>query len=386
MKVAVVYDFIPHYRGAVMKCLDRRGAHEYAFFASAVTVRPGIRAMDVSALRDFRHTPGRYLAGRFLVQRRLMGLALGREFGAIIFLANPYFLTTWLAAALARLSGKRVLFWTHGWLREESGLKGLTRHVFYKLAHALLLYGDRAKAIGEAGGFRSENLYPIYNSLDFDAQMDARKGVAGDDASELRQKWFGDAATPVVVCSARLIPACRFDLLVEALARLGESGHTVNLLLIGDGPERAALATQAASRNVKITFAGECYDEMTLCRWLSAADVTVSPGKVGLTAMQSLAFGVPVVTHDDFGSQMPEAEVIRPGVNGDLFRKDDIDDLARVIRKWTPSPLPRDAVARACIDSLIPKYTPQGQVVEIERAIDGAAPSLAWRHETHFIN
>ena len=386
MKVAVVYDFIPHYRSAVMKCLDRRGRHEYAFFASAVTVRPGIRAMDVSALRDFRHTPGRYLAGRFLVQRRLFGMALGREFGAIVFLANPYFLTTWLAAVLARLSGKRVLFWTHGWLRQESGGKGLMRRVFYKLAHALLLYGDRAKAIGEADGFAPASLYPIYNSLDLDAQMDARKRVAGDDAAALRRGWFGEAETPVVVCSARLIPACRFDLLVEAVARLRESGHAVNLLLIGNGPERSALAAQAAARRVNIAFAGECYDEEVLCRWLSAADVTVSPGKVGLTAMQSLAFGVPVVTHADFDSQMPEAEVIQPGVNGDLFRKDDVDDLARVIRKWTPPALPRGEVSRACVDSLIPKYTPQGQVVEIERAIDGAAPSIAWRHETHFIN
>ena len=45
-----------------------------------------------------------------------------------------------------------------------------------------------------------------------------------------------------------------------------------------------------------------------------AANVTVSPGPIGLTAIQSLTYGVPAITNDEFSTQGPEFETIEPGV------------------------------------------------------------------------
>ena len=42
----------------------------------------------------------------------------------------------------------------------------------------------------------------------------------------------------------------------------------------------------------------------------------VSPGNVGLTAIHSLSYGTPVLTHNNFNNQMPEVESIQPGFNG----------------------------------------------------------------------
>ena len=41
----------------------------------------------------------------------------------------------------------------------------------------------------------------------------------------------------------------------------------------------------------------------------------VSPGNVGLTAIHSLTYGTPVLTHDNFNFQMPEAEAIEENIS-----------------------------------------------------------------------
>jgi hypothetical protein len=99
--------------------------------------------------------------------------------------------------------------------------------------------------------------------------------------------------------------------------------------------------------------------------------VTVAPGMVGLTAMQSMAYGTPVITHGDFDNQMPEAEAIVPGVTGDFFERGDVADLARVLRKWTTAPRPEGQVQSACIRCIEERYTPEFQARIIDAAVSG---------------
>ncbi|MCK7575648.1 MAG: hypothetical protein MZV65_06990 [Chromatiales bacterium] len=80
-----------------------------------------------------------------LFQPGIIALAFSKRYQCIIFLGSVYHITTWIAAITAKISGKRVLMWTHGYLKEELGLKGYIREIFYRLADGLLLYGNRAK-------------------------------------------------------------------------------------------------------------------------------------------------------------------------------------------------------------------------------------------------
>jgi len=147
-------------------------------------------------------------------------------------------------------------------------------------------------------------------------------------------------------------------------------------MLVGDGPEREALSQLAARRGVCVEFRGECYDEDTLRVLTSNACATVSPGKVGLTAMQSLAYGTPVITHGDLDSQMPEVEVVLPGTNGDFFVKGSVESLATTINNWAAYKGDRSELARTCIESLVPFYTAEWQAAEIERAALGLLPRV----------
>ena len=382
-KVAVVYHFFAHYRGPVMRELLERGRHAYFLVGDVADPAPsGIRPWKVSAPTRFQRAPARFLPLGVLVQRGLLRLALRRDVKAIVFLGDVHYASTWVSAAVARLVGKRVLFWTIGWHREEGGLKALVRRTFYRLSHGLLLYGHFAKQEALKRGFPAERLYVVYNSLDWEAQRIARLGVLSDRISAIRAERFHSPERPLLICVTRLVAKRRLDLLFEAMVVLQRDGFPVNALLVGDGPERLRLLSYAEQHGLAVDFYGECYDEAVLAELLSAADATVAPGMVGLTAMQSLAYGTPVVTHDDPNRQAPEWEAIVPGKGGCFFRFGDSIDLARAIRECVTE-LGLRRPGRAHCDELISRfYNPAFQRRVIDRAVSGEpADDLFWMRE-----
>lgn len=376
-RVACVYHFYAHYRAAVMGGLLRSRRFDLTLLGAAdssgydATIKPWVPGDR----RRFRATPLRRLRGELLWQGGVIGRALSPRYDAIVFLASMNFASTWIAAPLARLSGKRVLFWAHGWTRPERGLKRLIRRCYFRLAGIQMLYGRRARRIAIGEGFDPRSLWVIYNSLDYPEQRRQREAVDPAELPALRAELFGDPDLAVVVCTTRLVALRRLDQLLRAVAAMPRK---VGVLLVGDGPERARLEALASELGVAARFVGACYDEAQIARYVMCAAVAVAPGKVGLTAMHCLAYGVPVVTHDDPGDQMPEWEAIVPGRTGDLFRRDDEADLARVVARWIDGVRDRDAVARDCIAAVERFYNPSFQVAVIEAAICGLpAPATA---------
>ena len=382
-RVAVVYHFFAHYRGAVLRELLEHGRHEYFLVGDVKDPAPtGILPWDGAESSRFERAPARFLPGGIMVQRGLLRLALRRDVKAIIYLGDPHYATTWVSAVLARLSGKRVLFWTIGWHRDEHGMKDFLRRAFLRCANDLLLYGHYAKMQGLKRGFAPERMHVVYNSLDVDQQRRAAVAVPAGRAASVRQELFSDPGLPMLICVSRLVPKRRLDLLLDALVLLRREGFPANLLLVGEGPERVRLERMAQENDLSVKFFGECYDETVLAELLLAADATVAPGMVGLAAMQSLAYGTPVVTHDDPDRQAPEWEAIVPGQGGVFFRFGDSADLARAIRECLAL-LGRDSLARRYAGAIIDRfYNPAYQRRVIDRAVAGEpADDLLWMRE-----
>ena len=125
-------------------------------------------------------------------------------------------------------------------------------------------------------------------------------------------------------------------MIIDSMKMLKDAGRPVNAVFIGKDVEEVHLERYAEQCGLQanVWMYGPCYDDTIIGQMFFDATVCVSPGNVGLTAIHSLSFGCPVITHNNFSYQNPEFEAITPGVTGDFFEKDHLSSLTQTIDKW----------------------------------------------------
>ena len=359
-----------HYREPFFKELIRNGQHEY-FFSGDIKDREGkIESFPIEETDRLWPVRSFYL-GSVLLQPGLVWILLTKKIDCLILLGNAAWPFTWITALMGRLSGKRVLFWTHGWIKKEGGVKGFVRNSFYRIAQGMLVYGNISKKIGVESKYPEDKIYVVYNSLNFKKQQQYFENVSQNQIAEVK-RYFKNPDFPILICCSRLTQTRRLDLLFDAAKILADSGSPVNILLVGDGPETEQLSLLAKKLKLDVKFYGACYDEEMIATMTAASTVTVAPGKVGLTAIHSMTYGTPVISHDNPSEQMPEFEAIVPGVTGDLFTYQSVEDLAQVIKRWTHSSPPSSC--ENCIRVISDRYTPEFQREIFDAAVTGIPP------------
>jgi glycosyltransferase involved in cell wall biosynthesis len=379
--VVITHHFLAHYRRTIYNALCRQQVPfpRYSFVAGTRTNIP-IKTIDAQTAEIDPNIGGlRWTLVKnywffkiFLWQSGLVKLAVNPNVDVIIYLGVMYHLSTWVSILSAKLMGKRVLMWTHGYLREERGIKGRIRELFYRLSDGLLLYGNRAREILLKRGFDPDKLYVVYNSLDYDLQCVVRNGLS-DEVLAGYKRMFAHPHFPTLMYIGRLTSDKRVDMLIQAAYLLRARGTSVNVLIIGEGPALESLKQTAGSRNMNeiIYFYGACYKEEEIGAMITLSDLCVVPGDIGLTCMHSLVYGTPVITHDNPDCSGPEWEAIKPGGNGDLFKHNDVEDLALVIENWLKRNRPRDEIRRACRAMVDKYYNPHYQIKIINEAVKG---------------
>jgi glycosyltransferase involved in cell wall biosynthesis len=139
-----------------------------------------------------------------------------------------------------------------------------------------------------------------------------------------------------LLCVARLLPYKNVDVVIEAVRRT----PCARLVVVGDGPERAALEHQVRDLP-RVHLAGRVDDARL--RWLyrnSAALVAASYEDYGLSPLEAAAFGRPSVVLRDGGY----LDTVRDGVTGEFFDAPDPDLVAEAARRalartWDPTVL-----------------------------------------------
>jgi len=321
LRVLIVYPFLHHYRYGVFSALEEDPRLEVTFAADD-RGRRGIATIPTHLLQRFVRTRTT-VVGRFSYQAGLPRLVSRGDFDAVIFLGDMWSVSLWRAARRARRAGAVVFFWTIGWHRPENGLLGRLRMCFYGRADELLLYGNVGKQIGIRAGYPEPQMSVIYNSHESAQQFE------GEGSADLESVLGG--RRPSVGAIVRLTAPKRLDLLLRAVALI--QGARPRVLIAGDGPERSNLERLADELEVEVTFVGAVYTERDIERIYEHLDVTVVPCAAGLTAIQSLHHGTPVITDDDEYGQMPEAEAVIDGVTGSRYRANDVQALADAISR-----------------------------------------------------
>lgn len=360
MKICQIYNSAAHYRESVFLAMDLEFDCDYVFGEAL----GDIKQMDTSKFRGaITKVRNRFLSWGFYWQSGVQRF-LDKKYDAYIVLGDTRCLSTWLFCIRAKLAGRsnRIYFWTHGWYGKETHLERWMKKRFFSMAGGgIFLYGNYARELMIKEGFDANKLFVIHNSLAYERQLELRHNIGYED---IYRRHFGNDA-PNLMFVGRLTTVKKLDMVLRAMVQLKEQGHEYNLTLIGDGIVRKDLEklTEELGLQKNVWFYGACYDERQLGQLIYNADLCVSPGNVGLTAMHVMVFGTPVLTHNDFSHQMPEFEAIHDGVTGTFFHRDDITSLSESISRWFAEKTDkRDEVRQACFLEIDTQWTPQFQI------------------------
>ena len=369
MKVIIQYPFIAKYRIPIFTLLINSESHSFEIWACK---KGGIDYISTSTQDlNVKNIPLNEIS--FLNSKRKLEwqpkaikYALAEAMDAYIILANPNSLSTWLCVLIAKIRKVPVLMWSHGYLKEEKGLKAYVRKAFYNLADRHLLYGNKAKIIMAQKGFNPSELYVIYNSLDYSKQKFYRDKLTYADRKETRSKYGFKENSIVLIAIGRLLKKLKLEQVIRTIK--DEKYKDINLFIIGDGPEEASLQSLIKKLDVQenVIFYGACHEEKELAELYNASDYSVVMGKVGLSAMHSLAYGIPMITNHNIDEHFPEIEAIIEGETGFYFLEDNIPDFSSKLQAIEY----RGKIYNNCISIIEKNYTPHRQKEIIETVIN----------------
>lgn len=358
-KICYIGNFPSHYRGPIFKLLDQKFDIEWHFLRQNTS----IKSLDLSILKNAILEDGIFFSNSWYFQRNIVKLIFRNDFTSYLFVGEPYSISTWILARLLKLFKKntQISFWSHGWYGKESKIKKIIKKLFFKPADVIFLYGKRAKQLMINEGFDENKLVVVHNSLNHEAQLICRNNMT--ESSIYKDHFQNNYINLLFI--GRLTKVKHLDILIESLAELNSKRINYNLTLIGDGEEKNKLLELSSKLGLlnNIWFYGESYEEMNNAELIYNADICISPGNVGLTAMHSLVYGTPVITHNDYSWQMPEFEAIIPNQTGDFFERGSVPSLTETIQKWVlNNHLIRQRIRQNCYNIIDNYWTPEFQL------------------------
>ena len=144
-------------------------------------------------------------------------------------------------------------------------------------------------------GVPCERIAKIPNGINFEYRMKKY------DRNKIRAGLSWDSDATVVTFVGRLAPDKGVDWLLEIWRIVSQADKRARLLLIGDGPDRAALIARAKSLGIDdtVTFVGRQED---VYKFFAASDIFVLPSRlegISNALLEAMSQGLPVVAGDD---------------------------------------------------------------------------------------
>jgi glycosyltransferase involved in cell wall biosynthesis len=256
-------------------------------------------------------------------------------------------------------SGRVKLVYTeHGRLSDAppSWKRRLVNPLLARFDGSIVAVSDDLGGYMRDAGFPRSRVRVIRNGIDIGAPHGANA------RSDARARLGVDPQAFVIVTAARLDPVKDLHTLLESVAIARPHVPHLRLLMIGDGPERAALEQRAGRADLAgaVQFAGYRSDVRAL---LPAADIyansSISEG-VSVTILEAMAAMLPVIATSAGGNP----EVVVDGSTGVVVPPRDPVRFAAALAVLARAPARRAAMALAGRRRLEEAFTIERMVTE----------------------
>ena len=275
---------------------------------------------------------------------------------------------SWLAALALRGLGPHPALVRTRHISAPVPRNAATRWLYATATQRIVTTGERLRAqVVEETGVAAARVVSIPTGIDLE------RFRPGDRGEARRALGLAPDATLVgIVATLRSWKGHRY--LLEAIAGLKRTD--VQVVIVGDGPQREALGTQVDALGIgsRVLFAGNRDD---VAPWMRAFDVFCLPSYanegVPQSLMQAMACGLPVVT-TSVGSI---AEIVSDGVNGVIVAPQDAMALANVLAALIDDPPLRERLGTRALADARSRF---GDARMVERMIEVFAEATRASH------
>lgn len=318
MKLAILQTTVPHYRIGFLDLLCEKLTaqnHQLHVYSGDNYFTPEV--IDATQGKAWRSK----VDNSFIFSRKLLWQHLPwQDLLSADYLAselNPRIISTWILCLTRILMRKNYIFWGQAWPRKGSNSKTkIIRLLMWRCCTQRVAYTEREATqltrLGLPAGAARNALYSI-NHVNLGRTVN----------NEVYQ----------LVIIGRLGREKKTHLAIEAVNILTKRGLKVQLHVIGEGPERKSLENLILTLGLqKIVLMHGFIEEHRLPEIMRDALVAISSGFVGLSAMQSFFYGVPLLVADA-EPHSSEIEACIEGFNSFFFRSDSATSLADLVEQ-----------------------------------------------------
>ncbi len=299
-KLAIQQRVLATYRAPLFDALAQACDGGLSVFAGLPLPKENIAVTD--HLTRAHYVPARNVhlfGGALFYQGGFLAWLADWDPDALIVEANPRNLSAPAAIRWMKRRGRPVLGWGLG----APSLAGLLTGYRVALRRSYLLHFDALLTYSRRGAEE-------YAVLGFPADriFIAPNAATPRPTHPLPARPPRFEGKPAILFVGRLQARKRVDDLIRACAALPEHLRP-RLVIVGDGPERAALENLARAIYPAAEFVGAKHGP-DLEPYFRAADLFVLPGTGGLAVQEAMSWGLPVVMGQGDGTN---DDLVRPG-------------------------------------------------------------------------
>lgn len=244
---------------------------------------------------------------------------------------------------------RKWAFWGHGRNFQSANPNSLKERFKRWLARRVdwwFAYTSLSEAAVRESGFPRERITVLNNAIDTTGLAADLAAISPAELARARVE-YGIGAGPIGLSLASLHADKRLDFLLDAALRIRARVPDFQLVIVGDGPERDRVR-QAAEANTWVHWLGARggRDKALI---LKMSTLMLSPGAVGLTILDALVAGVPMVT-TNCSHHGPEIAYLHSGENG-LMTEYDPDAFTEGVVRLLEQPAELEAMRAACLAS-----------------------------------
>ncbi len=222
----------------------------------------------------------------------------------------------------SRLAKKKFVWWSHAGMGNQGKIGQWFRSTIYRNSNGILSYNSNGKNNLIHMGVPESKIQVVGNALNSE-----------DYGFDMKIKNTTDDKV-VLLYSGRITKEKKLSVLIDALSHLKQTNLDFICNIVGGGNiESYKQQVDKLEIHGYVNFLGPRYGK-ELKSVFAQADVFVYPGGIGLSMVQALSYGLPVITTDAMNEHGPEIELLFPGLTGDFFMDENPKELAQQILHW----------------------------------------------------